>query len=567
MFNRWRGSAAMVAVALTVSLTSGCIERPLTPVNPCVVSGVVEEVGVSNVDKVDILFVIDNSGSMQEEQAALSGQIARLVHVLASGDLDADGAQDFSPVKDLHVGVTTTDLGVPVGGILNCDAVGEGGALVTAPAELTPVCQASYTPVQSFQPESGASADEFALGVACLARTGIMGCGYEQQLEATLRAVTPSTSNITFFGGTGQADLANRGLIRDDSLLAIVLLSDEEDCSANDGAIFDANSALAQSDRGGGLNTRCARLANQVTHPTTRYIQGLLDLRRDNPDLLLFAPIVGVPPQLVTDVENQDYGRILADPAMRIVHDPTCSTGDCLVPACRSTNGRADPARRIVEVALGLDGLGASTIVQSICQEDYRPVLDGILKKIADALGGTCLPRSLNPDETGAVPCVVAETLPKSGDVTRCDQIESLGRKLLRTDDEGREVCQVQQVLPGTADRPGWFFDTESADVQQRCGERPRISFVPGAEPMNHTRVRLECLQPVQNSGTQNEAGIGTPCSDDAVCGTSRMDGLRCEPSTRTCQTLCASNVECRAGFVCDDTRSTPYCRNPICGG
>ncbi len=577
--------AALVGASLTAGIAvSGCIERPLAAVNPCVVSGVVEEVGVANVDKVDVLFVIDNSGSMLQEQAALSGQISRLVRVLASGDLNEDGARDFEPVKDLHVGVTTTDLGTAPTRVGTCnESGGQNGALVTSPAVPTSACQSSYTPVQSFQPGGAMTAEDFARGVACLAETGITGCGFEQQLEATLRAVTPSTSNVTFYGGTrGQGDLANQGLIRPDSLLAIILLSDEEDCSASDPAVFDAQSPLSLADPIPGVagqNTRCARLASQVTHPITRYIDGLLDLRRDNPDLLVFAPIVGVPPEIVTDVENQNFGAILDHPRMRIELDnegTTCpiTTGGmttpqprgCLVPACQSTNGRADPARRIVEVARGLEAQGANAVVQSICQEDYRPVLDAILKKIADALDGTCLPRALNPDDQGEVPCVVAETLPKTGDITRCSQLESLGRTPLRIADDGREVCQVAQVVPGTTNAPGWFYDIGNPAVQQRCGERPRISFVPGAEPANFTTVRLECLQPVQNTGSQNVAGIGSPCTDDATCATSTMAGLQCEPSTRTCQTFCASSADCRAGFICDSERATPFCRNPICG-
>ena len=38
------------------------------------------------IDKVDLLFVVDNSGSMREEQASLRAQFPRLVDVLTSGD-------------------------------------------------------------------------------------------------------------------------------------------------------------------------------------------------------------------------------------------------------------------------------------------------------------------------------------------------------------------------------------------------------------------------------------------------------------------------------------------------
>ena len=47
--------------------------------------------------------------------------------------------------------------------------------------------------------------------------------GFEQQLEATLKAVTPSTAATRFFGDTtGHADGANAGFRREGAVLAIV---------------------------------------------------------------------------------------------------------------------------------------------------------------------------------------------------------------------------------------------------------------------------------------------------------------------------------------------------------
>ena len=93
------------------ALSSGCLERELTPLIPCTQSGVVEKVRVTSVDKVDLLFMMDNSNSMQEEQASLAEQLPRLIQVLASGDQDGDGIEDFPPVKSLQVGVITSDMG------------------------------------------------------------------------------------------------------------------------------------------------------------------------------------------------------------------------------------------------------------------------------------------------------------------------------------------------------------------------------------------------------------------------------------------------------------------------
>ena len=62
-----------------------------------------ESVVLSFVEGVDILFVIDNSGSMGEEQANLSSSFASLINVLEDPEFDAD----------YRIGITTNDNGNP----------------------------------------------------------------------------------------------------------------------------------------------------------------------------------------------------------------------------------------------------------------------------------------------------------------------------------------------------------------------------------------------------------------------------------------------------------------------
>ena len=88
-----RGIGTLVALGL-LSATSGCLDRELTPLTPCLVSGVVSNVSIKNVDKVDILFMVDNSNSMREEQELLRQQFPSLVRILTSGDRDGDGVRD-----------------------------------------------------------------------------------------------------------------------------------------------------------------------------------------------------------------------------------------------------------------------------------------------------------------------------------------------------------------------------------------------------------------------------------------------------------------------------------------
>ena len=99
----------------------------------------------------------------------------------------------------------------------------------------------------------------------CIAKLGKNGCGLEQQLEAALKAVTPTTSpDVVFSRNTkGHGDAGNRGFLREDSILAVILVTDEEDCS-----IPDSSSELFNPSQGSNLNFTCGPATrNSCTRP------------------------------------------------------------------------------------------------------------------------------------------------------------------------------------------------------------------------------------------------------------------------------------------------------------
>ena len=109
---RWFAPLALTALAGSLL---GCPNQELAPLGPCTVSGVSLEVPQSGVDKVDLLFMIDNSGSMAEEQGKLAAVLPNLVTVLTTGQLDPlnpKSEPDFPAVKSLHIGVVSSDMGV-----------------------------------------------------------------------------------------------------------------------------------------------------------------------------------------------------------------------------------------------------------------------------------------------------------------------------------------------------------------------------------------------------------------------------------------------------------------------
>ena len=436
---------------------------------------------------------------------------------------------------------------------------------------------------------SGVTAEQFGNDARCISTLGTSGCGFEQQLDAILKALTPSTSGITFsMGTTGHGDGMNAGFVRDDSLLAIIAVTDEDDCSTPNTDLFNQTSAMYS----GNLNLRCFMYPD-ATYPVSRYVDGFLGLRADAPDLLVYAAIVGVPPDLVMDTDNIDYDRILADP--RMVESVDESNPTRLTPSCVTATGNAFPPRRMVSVAQQLEARGSNGIVQSICQSDFTPALRAIIEKIADVLGGACLPRALNPGPDGSVNCDVTERLPATGDYTTCASLASLGRDpepIRREIVDGAEVevCRVNQIVPdrSTMTVPsgavGWFYDDFDPDLMTRCPDTPqRISFTSGAEPKTGVLVRLECFQPARDDvgggirvvgdGCGNPSGAPVnetcTCTDGSDC-TPNIEGMFCEGSTLTCQVPCESNADCRTrlglgGFVCDRSAERPYCVNPTC--
>lgn len=165
--------------------------------------------------KIDLLFVIDNSGSMLTEQTNL----------IAAFPAFADTIQDVLPeASDLHVAVTTTDdLGLAPGSFgqdaqpfAEDPCVNTLGGLIDreTPAD----GNSGYGEPCGFS--SGArymvNGPDLAAEFACAAAVGVHGNGLERHADAILGALDPGSS-------------CAQGFVRDDALLVIVVITDEDD--------------------------------------------------------------------------------------------------------------------------------------------------------------------------------------------------------------------------------------------------------------------------------------------------------------------------------------------------
>lgn len=556
--------------ACAFTLLSACPGPQLSPLTPCSITGTTNRIRVRDVAKADIVFLVDNSGSMASEQIELGRRIEPLVRSLTSGDRDGDGVQDFTPVEDVHLALLSSDLGT---GQADSDSAGtcqdldgDDGAFQARISKARAACADAIPPSEPYLSfGAGSDAVDLSASFRCLVESlGISGCGFEQQLESVLKALTPSSSELRFAPGpqvTGVADSVNAGFRRPDALLSVILVTDEDDCSASDLSIFDPSNARFFIDGKSVPNLRCQHgpFAGAL-HPISRYADGLLALV-DRPDLLVFGVIAGIPPEL----EGQSPSELLASDALQPqpIRDSFGSLTGELAPACSrkgqsATPETALPPTRLVETARELESRGASTVVTSICNSDLSSALGAITARVVDAVNASCLDRPQNRDAQGMVQCSVIETLPEQGEFTRCAQLAREGRTLLRREADGRESCVVTQIAVDAqspsipVDARGWYYDDFSTETLEICAaDTPqRITFTEGAEPRLGAELRLDCQARSNSTSIGAEGGLGDSCLSDQSCGA----GNFCDPRTERCQRACNVDADCEAlgAFACD---------------
>ena len=155
--------------------------------------------------KVDLLFVIDNSGSMEDEQASLVASFGGFVTGIQAA---LDTADSY------HVGVVTTDSYDD-----NANGCTGLGALVTSTGG-TASSNSDCLPFSSGARYLDNTEPDLTTKFSCIAQVGISGSGDEIQAQAGYQAVSPALA---------APGACNAGFIRDDALLVVVIITDEDD--------------------------------------------------------------------------------------------------------------------------------------------------------------------------------------------------------------------------------------------------------------------------------------------------------------------------------------------------
>jgi len=281
-----RAGLATLAAAGAVGLfATGCLDRPVVKAKPNTSNLFVDQIVQTAVDKIDLLFMIDNSVSMADKQEILKAAVPVLVGRLVSPIcVDAagkptgasstggqcppgKGAAEFSPIGDIHIGIVSSSLGGHGATVPGCGDVNEGndrGRLVaTMRTGITTWNSSGFlawdvTGKSNVPAGTSNAADLNTSFQNLVGSVSEHGCGYEASLESWYRflidpeppAQVTLTNQQTVRGSaltvnkdgtlgacTGCDDtlLAQRKqFLRPDSLVAIVMLSDENDCSIID---------------------------------------------------------------------------------------------------------------------------------------------------------------------------------------------------------------------------------------------------------------------------------------------------------------------------------------------
>jgi hypothetical protein len=289
-----RAAATALGTVLVLGVVGGaCLTRPVETSNPNLKTNFTSSLHNKSVDKLDILFMVDNSQSMGDKQsllaAAVPDMIARLVTpncvsqtgaVVGQSDpatgACATGKPEFPPVHDMHIGIVTSSLGGR--GAQECLASDtnaampglnshndDRGELINRGGDAmeTPVPMAQGQGFLAWYPTTGANTGkrapaginpEVTVGAAGQAGTLIgdfanmisgvheHGCGFEATNEAWYRFlvqpdpfdhITVTNSQATEDGIDGAIISQRAAFLRPDSLLAIIVVTDENEEVAN----------------------------------------------------------------------------------------------------------------------------------------------------------------------------------------------------------------------------------------------------------------------------------------------------------------------------------------------
>lgn len=362
---------ALGLVITALGALAACNSHAVEPFSENIVAEQIEGVQVGGANKVDILWVVDNSGSMCEEQASLRENFDAFMEKLIEVGVD------------YHMAVITTDMEDPL----------ESGRFQNIPdGEPGASCQLTVDVSQCPSPENGGvypplviRADDpqylkedgtfdlakLKLHFGCNATTGTRGSGFEMGLESVHAALSPDA-----------LETYNSGFLRPDAYLAVIFITDENDCSDR-GALEKVNGNICEWE-------------DDKLVPVQDYVDFLTELKGGVADKVITAGIIAPDSGL-----RYEYGQDV---------DPSCITD----------SGRGFSGYRYQDLidAFYTDGTDAwcrgtseaeTCAISNICDPPFDGALRSLSKLLVEKLDNKCLgaepPTCESPADCDGKPC------------------------------------------------------------------------------------------------------------------------------------------------------------------
>jgi hypothetical protein len=463
------GLAAGIA---TVGVLTGCPNREISRVDPVQDKVEIKDIPVQLNRDVDLLFVIDNSGSMEEEQTSLATNFPQFINVLQT----IEGG-----LPNVHIGVVSSDMGAGAFNISNCSGNGDNGELQAA-ARVSGCAAPTGNFIRDVADGAGGRdtnyTGDLASAFSCIAQLGTTGCGFEQHLESMRRALEPSNS-------------VNNGFIRDNAYLAVIFIADEDDCSTRDNNMFDTTQNDPAAPLGALSSFRCYEFGVDCEtgngNPRAPGPRENCFPREDSPYMYGVQEYVDF---LINDVKNGEESLVIAagiignaEP-VAVGSDPERSI-PALVPSCQSGSGKADPA---VRLKFFIDQFGAQSAFSTICNENLSDALLVIADLLKEVIGNPCIESTLrdaNLNEDGIqYDCVVADVV----NPDEPDEQETILPACNAAEDNNPSNA------PNSTNTPCWHLATDT----DRCGDTPmQLALVierAGQSVPPGTHVQASCV-------------------------------------------------------------------------
>jgi hypothetical protein len=429
--------------------------------------------------------------------------------------------------------------------------------------------------------------------LACIGALGEAGCGFEHQFAAITRALGVD--------GLGGPPAENQGFLRPEAYLMVVLITNEDDCSAALGngpnnriPLFDtgANTNMA-SQLGPPSNFRCNEFGHTCPTGVTGAGSSVPHPDRNAPNLDMTAMVTydgcnsndtdgyllsafdtasklkglkNDPSQvLVTAITGPASPYTVTWQAPRTA-DTSCNTTGKPCPwpviahSCTATNNGsfADPGVRTTEF---VNQFGSNGQLASICDADFGPPLEQLAAHLGGAIAGRCIsePIADDPSRAGYQPQCTAELHTLNG-----------------------QNAFVDQALPSCAGNGGtppcWSLSTDASGCQ-----RPEVTLA--AAPSSSTNVTYECAvctmggvvgQGCSDAGRMGDKvrripTFGNPCdvgvsvesgstgvniisvAPDCASGTCLLPADEKGSTTGPlCTSACTTSADCNGGFAGD---------------